>query len=119
MVVLAWRDYTIWGSQPVKELPRKTGMMDSTQEDGSNKSTSPRQRFRIMRMICWNRAGNCTVPLRGEEKSIEGPIAGDSRYKLLTSPRIEVLSVQWNLPQGSNISVSRELFLSRTNAWLA
>ena len=76
MVVLAWRDYTIWGSQAVKELPRKTGMMGSTEGDGSNKSISPRQRFRIMRVICWSRAGNRTVPMRGEERSIEGPIAG-------------------------------------------
>ena len=64
-MVLAWRDYG--GAKPSKSCSRKSGMMDITAVDGSNKSISPGQRFRVMRVSSWSRAGNGTVPMRGEK----------------------------------------------------
>ena len=88
--------------------------MDSTAVDGGRESISPEQRSRVMRVTCWNRAGNRTVPMRGEKYS--GFNCGDSRYKLLISPKIEIFYVQLILPQRSNISVSREVCQYRGRA---
>ena len=75
MVVLAWRDYG--GSQAVEELPRKTGVMDSTAVDGSNKSISPGhgQRLSSHESDLLESSGE-RYRSNARREVFEGPIAG-------------------------------------------
>ena len=90
-----------------RAAPAKPVMMDSTAVDGRNKSISPGLHFRVMRVTCWSRAGNGTVPMRGVK--YWGSIAGIVVTSCSSRQEIEVISVQWYFPQRSNISVSREV----------